>query len=549
MISRSNQDLILLYVMLKLQQFLDVSHVDALKRLLWITVLVSGSQALLMWVVYTTAIQPNATSQNWRFGLFILLLILFSVVSRRLYRMLSHWIEDRIVEIRHGCIEHIVQTDLRSFETLPHDVIYTALTFDIHAISELSHLLAMTIEVCINTVLIVGVIAILSLPAAIIVVSLSAIVGYMYVHDQLTFKQTIQQVRQQEQALLEAMKLLVTGRKELHLNAAKHTQFFDRRIATACQRLRDLKIAASNQLNVNATIAYGVLKGLIVGILFVLPLFGLVSQNKLLIFVGILTFLPVSFLIEQIPSFFIASASVQRLYRSRSALQQLPKEPENILSQSPPLAAAFQELSYHDLHFQYNHAEEPAFAIGPFSCSLRQGEILFITGGNGSGKTTLLKLLVGLYETDAGQVRLNGQLVDIRQHRNLFAAVFNDSHLFDRLYGLPQVDAERVRHLLELMRLERKVQYVNGRFTTLDLSTGQKKRLALVCAMLEDRPIYVFDEWAAGQDPQFRHYFYDTLLPSFAAEGKTVIAITHDDRWFHVADRVLKMEYGKALEP
>ncbi len=97
------------------------------------------------------------------------------------------------------------------------------------------------------------------------------------------------------------------------------------------------------------------------------------------------------------------------------------------------------------------------------------------------------------------------------------------------------------------MQLDRKVQLIDGKLSTLDLSTGQRKRLALIQAMMEDKPIYVFDEWAAEQDPQFRRYFYETLLPEFKAQGKTVIAVTHDDRWFHVADRVLKMEYGQIV--
>ncbi len=127
----------------------------------------------------------------------------------------------------------------------------------------------------------------------------------------------------------------------------------------------------------------------------------------------------------------------------------------------------------------------------------------------------------------------------------MFSAIFHDFHLFDRLYGLKEVDGQRVNDLLKVMRLDNKLKFDGKKFSTLDLSAGQKKRLAMAVAIMEDKPIYVFDEWAADQDPQFRRYFYETLLPSFKAQGKTVIAVSHDDRYFHVADRVINLEYGR----
>ena len=58
---------------------------------------------------------------------------------------------------------------------------------------------------------------------------------------------------------------------------------------------------------------------------------------------------------------------------------------------------------------------------------------------------------------------------------------------------------------------------------------------------------YDFDEWAADQDPEFRRYFYDVLLPGLKAEGRTLIVVTHDDRYFHVADQVVFMEEGRVV--
>jgi putative ATP-binding cassette transporter len=127
----------------------------------------------------------------------------------------------------------------------------------------------------------------------------------------------------------------------------------------------------------------------------------------------------------------------------------------------------------------------------------------------------------------------------------MFSPIFTDYHLFKRVLGQTKVDEKRVSELLARTELEGKTSIVDGRVTNLNLSTGQRKRLALVLGTLDDRPIHLFDEWAADQDPVFRKFFYEVLLPQMAREGKTILAATHDDHYFHVADQVHVMEYGK----
>ena len=177
------------------------------------------------------------------------------------------------------------------------------------------------------------------------------------------------------------------------------------------------------------------------------------------------------------------------------------------------------------------------------------GELVFLIGGNGSGKTTLAKLLVGLYVPEAGEIRWHGQSItdDNREsYRQHFSAVFSDFYLFDSLLGLDTVKLDtRARDYLVQLQLNHKVQVEDGRLSTLDLSQGQRKRLALLTAYLEDRSFYVFDEWAADQDPLFKQFFYLQLLPELQARDKTVLVITHDDQYFHMADRCLKLEEGK----
>jgi len=190
------------------------------------------------------------------------------------------------------------------------------------------------------------------------------------------------------------------------------------------------------------------------------------------------------------------------------------------------------------------------FSVGPLDMTLNQGEMLFIVGGNGSSKSTLLKLLTGLYYPATGFLSVDDDEIDqshYHNYRELFSIIFTDFHLFDKLYGLHQIDEQLLKSLLHSMQLDKKTHYLDGQFTNLNLSTGQKKRLAFITAILEDKPIYVFDELAADQDPAFRQYFYEVVLQELKQQGKTIIAVTHDDKYFHVADRVLKMEYGQIV--
>ena len=177
------------------------------------------------------------------------------------------------------------------------------------------------------------------------------------------------------------------------------------------------------------------------------------------------------------------------------------------------------------------------------------GTITFLAGGNGSGKSTLLKLVTGLYPLSAGRLLLDGTEADGGTVRELFSGVFTDFHLFDRLYGADQIDPARMEGLLHGLGLAGKTRLFDGAFTTTDLSTGQRKRLALLIAILEDRPVYVFDEWAADQDPAFRRLFYKTLLPGLKLAGKAIIAATHDDRYFDLCDRLIIMEGGRMVTP
>jgi putative ATP-binding cassette transporter len=259
--------------------------------------------------------------------------------------------------------------------------------------------------------------------------------------------------------------------------------------------------------------------------------------------------LPLDALLMAIPNINRARVALERVEQGTAGLvnQAITAAPD---VEDRPLAR-FDSLRLVGIsHAYHREQEDRSFTLGPIDLELRRGEIVFLIGGNGSGKTTFAKLLVGLYAPEAGQILLDGRAVsdaDRDDYRQLVSAVFSDFFLFERLLGLGatgDLDGHARRWLREL-QLDRKVTVDRGALSTTELSQGQRKRLALLVAYLEDRPFYVFDEWAADQDPAYKAIFYDRLLPDLRARGKTVLVISHDDRYFHVADRCIELEAGQ----
>jgi putative ATP-binding cassette transporter len=289
------------------------------------------------------------------------------------------------------------------------------------------------------------------------------------------------------------------------------------------------------------------------GALFELPLWRPMSVETLTGYSLALLYLmnPLQVIINMLPGIGRANIALKKIEELRLSLAARPTD---ISAATPPApSASWGSIELDGItHAYHREREDSSFVLGPIDLTLRQGELAFLVGGNGSGKTTLSKLLVGLYSPEAGQVHLDGKPVtdETREaYRQYFSVVFSDFYLFENLVGLdsPQLDV-RAREYFNVLDLAHKVEIKGGALSTTSLSQGQRKRLALLTAYLEDRPIYLFDEWAADQDPHFKEVFYLKLLPELKSRGKTVVVISHDDRYFHVADRIVKLEYGRIVE-
>ncbi|MFD6316846.1 cyclic peptide export ABC transporter [Methylorubrum populi] len=343
--------------------------------------------------------------------------------------------------------------------------------------------------------------------------------------------------------LTEAAKELRIGReRRLHLrnvalrDCIEQGRHLTTRIAVIQQSLSMLS-QSTNFLLFAGLIAYKILAG--------------ISGAELSGFVLVLLYIqtPIAQLIHFVP--LIGQAQVA--YRRIAEFAEEGAEAEaGLLSARPPEPPRrICAITLRGVSHGFPAADDRApFTLGPIDLTIRAGEILFIVGENGSGKTTLIKLLLGLYPPQTGEILLDGVAVTAQTrdaYRQHFSAIFFDYHLFDELIPADGAGPEAARPLLERLDLAGKVGIAEGRFSTTDLSTGQRKRLALVQAALEGRPVLVLDEWAAEQDPTFRRRFYEELLPELRRSGRTLVVISHDDRYFDAADRVLHLAEGRVV--
>lgn len=359
-------------------------------------------------------------------------------------------------------------------------------------------------------------------------------------------------VREHMDTLYTHFRNLIEGSRELKLNRGRGEFFVDKVIAPATDEFRVSYLrglTGYTWINNVGTMLFYLVVGLV---LFVVPHWLTQSAGVMTTATLILLYLvrPITELTTMMPAVHQAGIALKKIRQLEGSLAEDAQE------QIPLVPCAnddFNHLELRGVSHQYPSATEDAqFMLGPIDLTIKQGEILFIVGGNGSGKTTLAMVLLGLYAPEQGQVLLNGEIVtpaSADAYRAHFSAVFADFHLFEQLLSTNQADlSARASHYVNEFGMSHKVKVSDGKFSTINLSTGQRKRLALISSYLEDRSVYLFDEWAADQDPVFKRIFYTALLPDLKARGKTVIVITHDDGYFDFADRIVKLQDGH-LQP
>ncbi len=479
--------------------------------------------------------------------------IVLARVATNLYAQLVvvDFTQDSLMDLSEALSRRIIATPYRMLERIGPARIMATLTDDVLMLA--GALLAVPSAIT-NIAVILGCaayLAYLSWQSAVALL-LFAFIGAVSYHFLLRRSyEAFVRARHERDTLFSHYRGLTDGIKELQMNSGRRRAIIDDIVASGL-RSRALNISARRIAMVGDGWAQFMFFSVIGIMLFLMPAIEEVSTESLTGYavVALYVMSPLWALIGALPSFQRGQAAYDRIDQLGLTLG----ETTAVTAPLPPREPGETALEFRGVTFSYHDpdAGPHSFELGPIDLTIERGELLFIIGGNGSGKSTFVKLLTGLYTPDAGDILLDGAVLDAAHreaYREQFATVFSDFYLFNRLAA---ADASHVddhaRSYLGLLDLAQKVTVTDGVLSTTTLSQGQRRRLALLSAYLEDRQFYVFDEWAADQDPTYRQIFYAKLLPELKARGKTVIVITHDDRYVHLGDRVVKLDFGRVAD-
>lgn len=486
----------------------------------------------------------------WRFAALFFVFCIVIFVTRTYSQLLLSWIAiDATSDLRIEYYEAILAAPVASLEKVGASRLIASITTDVRAIVQGAQRLP---DLLISFVTIVGMLLfLLYLNSGIFYFVCKAIVfgALTFQVPMLAGTRFFRRVRNKVDELHEAIRGNIFGVKELKLSESRRTDYLTQ---VLCKVEDDVRRANKRGLTIlRSAMNYGdMVSFFVIGfVAFVFLNYHAVTQQELLAAIMVLLYIaaPISMVLGAIPDIVTANVS---LVKVEKLFADLPTEniDAHVAALAPWRQLRFQNISYH----HSGPPGEEGFIVGPLSFVVNKGQATFIVGGNGSGKSTLGKLITSHYLPTGGSVFLDERELgrgSINSFRNQVSAIWTDYFLFDRLLGHTRaVDASLIGKYLERLQLEQKVNLMAGRFSTLALSDGQRKRLALLVSFLEDKQLYVFDEWAADQDPEFKAVFYHEILPHLKAQDKAVVVITHDDRYFDVADRILTLENGQLRE-
>jgi putative ATP-binding cassette transporter len=483
--------------------------------------------------------------------LFVVALLLFIKTQHYILIATTVEIEAIIHKLRVRLMDQVRRSELLPLDEIGRSEIVAAITKETTTLTQATNMLAFAGQ----GVVLVLFVAIYILYLSPLAFALSALIvtlaGVIFHIKSRQVAIGTREATQWDNRLFDRLMDLLDGFKEVRLNRSRSDHLFEDAVEVS-RTAANIKIRTQSESYKQLVFSQSAMYLLLAAVVFVVPAFsdtkgGSMTQvtTALMFIVGVCMGI-----VQTIPILLAANVAADNIERLEARLRAIAAADAGAV----PLRERFRTIEVRNIVFSYmDKSSETIFRVGPIDFTLRSGELVFITGGNGSGKSTFLKLLAGLYEPDSGEILLDGVRVDDSNreaYRSLIAAIFVDYHLFERLYGIADPEPGEVDRLLEQFRLFDKTRLAGGTFTHLDLSGGQRKRLALIVSLLEKRPILLLDEWTADQDPDFRRKFYDELLPTLQQAGATIVVITHDDRYLdelHLAARKLRMDEGRII--
>ena len=478
------------------------------------------------------------------------LLLVSTVASQALMARLA---QKAAYQLQILLTQRILSCPLPVLEEIGNPRLLATLTGDVEAISSASFIFS---KLCLNISILISCFLYLSWLSLKLFFSILIFMSIVILSQNFILNRGryfLKLAREQQDSLFQHFQTSTEGIKELKLHQQRRQAFLVEDLQATAATYKDYRIKATDLFAIASGLGLLFLFVLIaLSILVLTPLLNLPSSVlSSYVLTLIFTIGPLRILLVSFPSFTKANVALDKIEYLGFSLLDRGIEPELIKSSCHQLNwKSFQLTGV--THTYKREKEDSAFMLGPIDLTFYPGELVFIIGGNGSGKSTLVKLLAGLYIPETGTIQFDDlSIINLNRewYRQQFSVVFSDFYLFDRLLGLDNLDLDsQIQDYLVQLQLDHKVTVCESKLSTTNLSQGQRKRLALLTAYLEDRAIYIFDEWASDQDPGFKNIFYTQLLPELKQRGKTVIAISHDYQYFHLGDRLIELDYGKVLE-
>lgn len=512
----------------------------------------SGTTITYLIKTIQNGLKTGMAEPEWLIGTFMAYWIGYGVTSFLSVKTMTNLSENVVLDLRKMVSGKILKASFQSME-MEKNRLFTILTNDIATISNAINKLPNVIT---GASMIVGCVVYMAFisPELFFMFLVLLLVAFVFFKMPMNaYRGKMRESRDIQNRLFGYFEDLIYGLKELSLSKNLRTSFKEDILFPACEDQRDYNMIARVRLTfISKWGEMLLLLGLGV-MLYVVWQFDFSSMEKYGEFLVIALFL--------IPALQRVSNFLPNLGKIDIALEQIDNAGFTLdqHAQTDTALVEFEKksgkplISLKEVTFSYFHAEEKKFfQLGPISFDINPAEVVFLIGGNGSGKSTLAKVLCGLYSPESGNVYYHGNKIDAQNmdaYRESYGAIFFDFHLFDHLNHIKSdLWKSKAKEYLELLELDKKVKIEGDRLSTTSLSTGQRKRLALLLSLLEDKTVYLFDEWAAGQDPYYKNVFYKRILPDMKAMGKTLFVVTHDEQYFDCADRILFLQEGKLVQ-
>lgn len=480
---------------------------------------------------------------------FIVALLLYVFSQRFALNASARVIESAAHAWRARLLKKLQCVELRSSETIGTQRILTSVFHDTLTIAQAGTSVGVGVQSMVLVLFASAYLAYISITALVLTLIVATMAAVFYQTHAGSVRSALESAQERSADLQEHITDFIAGFRELKLSQPKAQCALVNAIDASADTM-DYRMKAQSAMANDYVFAQMAFFGLLATIVYLLPLVKPDSAATISKSVSAVMFLigPLFGLVSSIPQYAVANVACNSLHDMDERLGQVSGSAAN--TSASDVRTRFESVHMMGVSFTYD-ANGQSFTTGPFDFQLCPGEIVFITGSNGSGKTTFFKLLTSLYQPQGGLIKLDGKAVwpvQVAAYRSLFAAVFSDFYVLQRTLDPTLFADPWARSWLDRLQLTAKLESTQGRLVTQGLSTGQKKRLALFLALMEKRPILLLDEWAADQDPQFRRYFYDELLPALRDEGKTVVAVTHDEMYFDRSDRRLHLSGGLLTE-